>query len=224
MTGHLIAQAPAVNQPAASTPAPSGQLAAPRGHRSPFRDRETGDWEYEGQNGKVCTAPILLNPEAGSKFFAKRLPEKSLSEGRAECNCGPFVPQIGDFWTIRLRIVPQCGVKYRYGAMSPLIAIVLLLAAILIICTPFVYSFAYRTSRREISLTSSREDVFKKWRKQQISSLMCLILSCFGFSLFLLGIMDSVEVIFKNNKMSTSLLGISLSVLSFAIWWRNLEA
>jgi hypothetical protein len=224
MTRRLIAQTPAVTQPGACTPAPSGQLAAVRGHRSPFGDRVTGDWEHEGQNVKVSAAPMMFYPEAGSKLLAKCPPEKLLLKDKREDNRSLFVPKIALFKTNRYSVAHENAHHHTSRSRSAITVLILIAVTILIICTPFVFIFAYLTGQRELPLICDQADAFTKWRKQKASTMKCFLLSCSGFCLFLLGIADYNDLNSKYIDAATSLTGIGLSVLAFAIWWRNLEA
>ena len=169
-------------------------------------------------NGKTCRTPMFVNFDKVRDFFAKCPADKFLNPDHPECSCGAYTSNFTDYGALVIKSGSWSYTANGSGVLYPIFMFVILAVALIIICTPFVYFFSYRMSRKELSETN-RETFFFQWYKQRLSSLICLMMVCFGFILLLLGVSGSSEIsVFGLFKLSTSLPGIVFALLGFLTW------
>ena len=212
---------------AQTVPPPILPMPGPPANLPPFRpnplagDVATGLGNFLS-NGAECKVPRYMTGEKLTPFFEKCPPAKFLNPANPECSCAEFHNSFQDFAVVMVKSGGTFVSGFGNGQLYPLIFLSMLVVVMVVLCAPFVYYFSYRMSRKEIKDTDQPEFFFR-WHKQRLSSLICLVLICFGFALFFMDLVSANTIKFGDIlELSTGYPGLVLTAFGFLIWMKIL--
>jgi len=174
-------------------------------------------------NGAECKVPQYIITEKFNAFAEKCPPNKFLNAEFPECSCASFNANFNDFAVVMVKSGGTYFSGFGSGGMYPYLVFCLVVVSMTIAAAPFVYFFSYRMSRNEIRDTH-KPDFFLKWHRQRLSSLICLVLICFGFSLFFFNLVGSGTT-FKLGSLviTTAYPGLVLALFGILVWMKILN-